>query len=260
MTQSIPLSKASEKLRALFSVVALAAVFVVSVSYLNFDFEKFVRRLASAGDILRKMAHLDLSVLPEVLGGMATSIMLALSGLIVGLVIALVLSFLAASNIAPSKILAAIIKGAVAVVRAVPALVWILMIVSSLGFGNTPGMIGLIFPTVGYLTKSFIASIEECGYSTIEAMRATGSPWIAIVIKGLMPALLRPFASWIAIRIESNIAESINLGMVGIGGIGAVLMNAIGKYNYAKLTTTILVIFVCMFIVESIVNQIKRRL
>ncbi len=258
--ENIRISRPSDTAKKLSAIAALLAVFFFSSMQLNFDFAKFVNRLGNAGKILGNMAQLNLAKLPDILGGMLTSVCIALAGLALGLIVSLVLSFLAASNIAPNKPLASAIKGGVAIVRAVPALVWILMIVASLGFGNTSGVVGLVFPTTGYLTKSFIASIEERGLTTIEAMRTTGAPWILIVTKGLLPELIRPFASWIAIRAEGNIAESISLGMVGIGGIGSLLMKAIGKYDYASISTIILVIFLSMFAVENLVNLTKKKL
>ena len=258
--EKIRLSPPGQTAKKVCSALAVLLLFAFCASQLHLDFAKFVNRLGNVPVILSKMVKLNLAAVPNILKNMVASLALAFAGLVLGLAVSLVLSFLAAENIAPNAVLAYFIKGAVAVIRAVPALVWMSMIVVSLGFGNTSGVVGLLFPTVGYLTKSFVASIEEKGMATIEAMRTVGAPWLLIVTKGLLPELLRPFASWVAIRAEGNIAESINLGMVGIGGIGSLLMKAIGKYDYAAISTIILVIFLCMFAVETGVNALKKIL
>ncbi|MDR1117273.1 MAG: ABC transporter permease subunit [Oscillospiraceae bacterium] len=256
----IRISRTRDKAKTFLTIIALAGVFVFSSSYLKLDIGKFISRLANAGNVLNRMMNVDFSDIASVLSAMLSSVSIAVAALFMGFLLSIILSFLAASNIAPSKILAGGIKGFVAVIRAVPALVWILMVVASLGFGSTSGMIGIIFPTMGYLTKSFIASIEDLGYNTIEAMKTTGAGWLSIVTKGLLPGLISPFSSWTAIRLEGNIAESINLGMVGVAGIGSHLMKAIGKYNYGAITVIILVIFITMFIIENLTNKLKKSL
>ena len=165
------------------------------------------------------MLVFDASLIPSILLEVLVSICLALTSLVIGTIISFVLAALAADNLAPNHYIACIIKGIVAIIRAIPALVWILMVVASVGFGNTGGMIGLIFPTVGYLTKSFAASLEEDGYERVEALKSTGANWINIVVRGVVVETMPQLISWIAMRFENNIAEGISLGMVEVLGI-----------------------------------------
>ncbi len=241
------------------AVIVLAAGFIGSFMGLGIDMGKFMERLSNVGPVLRRMAAINLTILPDIAAGIGISMALAVVSLLAGAVISVNLAFLAASNITPLPILAAAIKGIVAVIRAVPALVWVLMVAASIGFGNTGGMIGLMFPVIGYLTKSFIATIEEQGGGAIEAMRASGTRWIDIVLKGLLPESIPGFISWIAIRFESNIAESISFGMVGVSGIGMLLNRAIYQYKYSSITTIILVIFLSMFVIEILSNYITAK-
>ena len=242
-----------EAIKKGLAVIVLAAGFIGSFMGLGIDMGKFVERLSNVGPVLRRMAAINLTILPDIAAGIGISMALAVVSLLAGAVISVILAFLAASNITPLPILAA------AVIRAVPALVWVLMVAASIGFGNTGGMIGLMFPVIGYLTKSFIATIEEQGGGAIEAMRASGTRWIDIVLKGLLPESIPGFISWIAIRFESNIAESISFGMVGVSGIGMLLNRAIYQYKYSSITTIILVIFLSMFVIEILSNYITAK-
>lgn len=259
MSKRIRISTTQDKLKTISIVVLLTALFCFSVGALDLDIQKFFGRLGNTADVLKRFMTVDFKNILPILNGMLTSIMLAVSALALGVIMALILSFLAAENIAPSKTLSLIIKGGTAIVRAVPALVWILMVVASVGFGNTGGMIGLIFPTVGYLIKSFTASIEDLGYEAIEAIKMTGANRLIIMEKALLPNLIRPFMSWTTMRLEGNIGESINLGMVGVGGIGAVLMKALGKFDYGSVTASILVIVGTLIVVELTISRLKRN-
>jgi phosphonate transport system permease protein len=241
-------------------VIALGiiAAFIVSALMLQLDMAKFLDRLKNAGPVLARFAVVDFSILGAAALEMLASLAIALAALSIGFVISLTLAFLAAKNTAPNTTLSAFIKGAAAVVRAVPALVWMLMVVASIGFGNTAGLFGLLFPTCGYLIKSFTSSIEERGTGTIEALRSVGANWFSIVLKGALPPVFAPVMTWTAMRMEFNIAESINLGMVGVSGIGAYLMRALGKYDYGAVSTIAIVILTVMLAMEAAVNRLRK--
>lgn len=260
MNKKITLSTKQEKQRILLLIIGLSSLFIISTILLNLELVTFFQRFASAGEVITKFLTLDFTDFGSILAELFTSICMAIAGLTIGILLSIPLSFLGAANTTPVPILGAFIKGTVAIIRGVPALVWILIVVASLGFGNTSGVIGLVFPTLGYLTKSFISSIEEQDETIIETMNALGADWLQLIIEGLVPGLVNPFLSWISIRLEGNIAESISLGMVGAGGIGMLLTKAIGQYNYGKISTIILTIFVTMVTVELLVGRIKKTI
>lgn len=255
---TIPLSPKRQQWFRSGLIALLSVLFFTSTAALNLDLATFLQRGKIAGRILRKFMVLDIAALPEILPQLGVSLALAVAGLTIGWILSLFLAFLGAANTAPLPLFSGVIKGLVSLVRAVPSLIWILIVVASLGFGNTAAVIGMIFPTTGYLTKSFIASIEEQEPAIIETLQAAGASWGQIIWHGLLPGLKNPFLSWTAIRLESNIAESISLGMVGAGGIGALLTKAIGKYDYGRISTIILVIFLTMVTMELLVGRLKK--
>lgn len=260
MQQTIKLSRTRDKVKQISLLLFLVALFFTSFIVLDLEPYKFFTRLAEAGTIISKLMVLDFSNISTILFEMGVSLAIAVSGIFIGFIIALILTFLAAENIAPNRILASFIKGTIAVIRAIPTIVWILMVVASIGFGNTGGMIGLMISTVGYLTKAFTASIEDLGTDIVEALRATGASWLSIVTKGLLPSATRPFISWGAIKVEMGIAESINLGMIGVGGVGTLLMKAFANYDYAAISTIIVVIFITMLTIEICSQRFKQTL
>jgi phosphonate transport system permease protein len=259
MNKKIKVTKTRDKIKTASIVAALAAVFYFSTRFLGISLGN-LGRLRNAGNVLSKFLVVDFSNISKILDGMLTSAAMAISALAIGGVISLILAFLAASNTAPNKALSTFLKSLFAIIRAVPALVWVLMVVASLGFGNTGGVIGIVFPTTGYLFKSFTSSIESQGYDVIEAMKTTGAHWLNIMLKGLFPCLRRPFISWISIRLEANMAESIGMGMVGAGGIGTLLTRALGQYDFASISMIVIVIFATLFIVELLVTKLRKSI
>lgn len=111
-------------LKKVLAIAVLAAGFIGSFMGLGIDAGKFVERLSNVGPVLRRMAAINPAILPDIAAGIGISMALAVVSLLAGAMISVILAFLAASNITPLPILAAAIKGIVAVIRAVPALVW----------------------------------------------------------------------------------------------------------------------------------------
>ena len=242
----------------LFIASAAVTVFLISLNYLNLDTARFIARLENFPRIMRLLMQINPSMIIPGLQQFLVSFTMGIVGLVLGGLLAFILAFLAADNIAPFKPLAVAIKMFVSIVRAVPSLVIILMIVAAIGFGYTTGVVGLIISTMGYLTKAFIASIEEQDTGVITAMRATGASWGQIVLHGLLPAVITGFLAWIAIRLETSVAESISLGLVGAGGIGTLLSRAIRQFDYPSVSVLILIIFICMFCLEMLANRLRR--
>lgn len=247
-------------LRYILGGAALILLFVFNCVYLDLDFAKFAQRLSNVPEIVSRMMHLDLSMLPEIIFQLFVSITLALLALVIGIVISFVLAAFGASNLAPHHWISQLIKGVVAVIRAVPSLVWILMVVASVGFGNSGALLGLVIMSVGFLTKAFCSVFEENGYGRIEALRSVGARWINVVIQGVANDALPGLLTWIALTIETNIATSISLGVLGISGVGNLLNRQIMKFNYPGISTIILVIFIALIIVELSVGKLKERI
>ncbi|MCL2188223.1 MAG: ABC transporter permease subunit [Defluviitaleaceae bacterium] len=241
------------------TAAGIIIIFLFCLQYLNLDIHRFVNRLSRAPRILRLLADINSDMIMPGLRGFAASFAMGAVGLVFGGLLALVLAFLAAENIAPCKPLSYAIKMFVSVVRAVPSLIFILMIVAAIGLGHNAGVVGLILSSMGYLTKAFIATIEEQPRGIITSMRATGASWGQIVVHGLLPAVLTGFLAWVAIRLETSVAESVSLGVVGAGGIGTLLSRAIRTFDYPSVTVLIIIIFGCMFFLEMMVTWVRRR-
>ncbi|GLO67496.1 MULTISPECIES: ABC transporter permease subunit [Oceanobacillus] len=246
--------------KSIILVLILGAVFIIAVKLINLDMQSFFERLENVPSVVSQMMAIDFSIVPNAVVNIITSLALAFLTLVVGIFIAMFLSFLAASNIAPNPYLANCIKGFFAIIRSVPSLVWGLMVIASLGFGNVSGFIAILISAVGYLVKTFTGSIEETGGEVIEAMKSTGASWFKIVYHGLLPLCITAFVAWITVCFESNVSESIGLGIIGVGGIGLLLTQAINTYNYAQTTTIVILICLLMIVLEFVMTKIKSNI
>lgn len=137
-----------------------------------------------------------------------------------GALIALFASLLCAKNIASPKVALAV-KGAVAFVRAVPTILWVLIFAVSAGLGSVAAVAGLTFHSTGYLIKAYAESIEETDYGTIEALKACGARYWQIVFQAIWPSSAGYMLAWTFMRFEINFINAIAVGAAaGSGGIG----------------------------------------
>lgn len=256
----IPLRTKRERYTQLVSVSVAVFVFLTALWLLEVDTSPFLERIGRLGSIVRQFLVVDMTYFTVLVQGMLTSVFLASTSLVVGGFVALILSFLAARNIAPVLWIASLIRAIVSIIRAIPALVWALMVIASFGFGNIGGVMTLFISSVGFLTKAFVTSIEDAGIDVIEALRSTGAPWILIVIKGLIPVTLSSLVTWLAVRGESSVSESISLGIIGVAGIGFTLTRSIARFQYGQITLGVLIIFVTMFSLELFTQRFKTKL
>ncbi|MGN7479400.1 PhnE/PtxC family ABC transporter permease [Solibacillus silvestris] len=240
--------------------ISLIAVFLLAINLVNIDFEKFFKRLPNAPEVIARMMAIDVSILPAVFKNIGISLALAFLALVMSVMAAFIISLFAANNIAPNRYMAWLIKGFFAVVRAVPSLVWGLMVIASLGFGNNAGFLAIFIPSVAYLVKMFVGSLEDVGTDIVETMNATGASWWNLVFHGVLPLAITGIASWVALRFEGNIEESISLGIIGVGGIGLLLTQSINSYNYAQTTTIVIIICILLISIEVFITKFKQTI
>lgn len=244
--------------RAFFSTVGL--LFLISIYFIDIDFQAIPKGMERIPAIVEGITQISLENFFELLDGMLTTVIIAFLAIVFSFILAFFLSFLVANNTTPNKHLGNFIRYFVMLIRSIPTPIWVLIAVASIGFGPMAGIIGLLFPTTSYLIKAFTAQIEEEGDDIIEAIQSVGGTWWHVIFNGLLPKLLTGFIANLGVRFEIDVHESVILGMVGAGGIGYLLQNYIQYYDFANLTLGIIIVFITMFVLEVVINQIRIRL
>lgn len=250
----------TKRSRFLMLVIVSIILFFFSILIMDIDIAEFIDRAANTPEVLERMMGIDTAIFLDLLDQTLLTFFLVIISLTFALIFSLVFAFLAADNTAPINIIATIIKMTIAIIRSIPDLILGLVIIASIGFGNTPAILIMTMIGTAQLTRFFIGSIEEVGYDPIEAIRATGASWIQMVVHGVFPIVLAPFLSWVTIQVENTISLSISLGVLGIQGIGALLSDAQRGYKFVTITTIIIYIFILMFILEFVMTRVREKI
>ncbi len=147
---------------------------------------------------------------------------------------------------------------AASILRIIPAVVWAFILVAAFGIGTETGVIALCVSTVGFLTRSFIETLEEVAGENMEALKSTGAGILPVISQSILPAALPGFIAWFLYCIETNIRASTILGMVGAGGIGLLMNGYIKQYNYNAASTVIIVVAVIIIGVNILTEYLRK--
>ncbi len=179
-------------------------------------------------------------------------------------IISAVISFflaLAASENLSNPAVSNVVKGFVAIIRAIPTILWVLVFTVAIGLGSEAAVVGISFHSIAYLTKSYSESFEEIDEGVIEALSASGASFWQIVFQAICPATVTKLLSWTFIRFEINFANAVAVGaFAGAGGIGFQLYQA-GNYYY-NLHEVGVIVYVCLavsFVLEFVSVRLRRR-
>ncbi|GEO57929.1 PhnE/PtxC family ABC transporter permease [Companilactobacillus bobalius] len=197
--------------------------------------------------------------LGELLQGLGMSLLISIMTTIIGAVFGFFFAVLASKNLT-NVYLGTIIRVIMAVVRAIPTIIWALIFSIVCGLGSTAAILGLSFHSVAYLTKAYSESIEGIDKSTIESLEVTGSKFWVIVFQAIWPTIMASFVSWTFIRLEINFANAIAVGAAaGAGGIGYQLFVASGmSFDFHEVGFIVYLIILVTFLLEFIAVKIRH--
>ena len=202
----------------------------------------------------------NLSVIPAIWPAMAQTIQMAIIATTISALLTIPLALMSARNIATFKPIYYVTRTCLNILRTIPDLVLAVIFVGLFGVGVLSGIFALIIFSLGILAKLIGETVEAVDMDPLEAMRASGGNTLQVIFFGLVPQMLPQFTAFVLYVFEINIRASVVLGLVGAGGIGLVLDQQLGFYNYPNVLSIIIVIFVVVLIIEFISNKIREAL
>lgn len=185
---------------------------------------------------------------------------IAIFGTTFGALLALPVSFLAAGNITTNKYLYRIFRFIFNIIRTVPEVILAVLFVALVGIGDVSGILALTVLTVGIIGKLLSESIESIDPGPIEAIQASGGNKLQVIRYAVLPQVLPQYVSYTLYSLEINVKASVILGFVGAGGIGIILRQQLAMFNYDRVATIILTIFIVVTIIDFISNRVRERL
>lgn len=201
--------------------------------------------------------HFDLG---EAIYQVGITLSLAFLATTIGTIIAFFLSLMAATNLAPVG-LSRIVRVFVAVIRAVPTVLWVLIFAIAAGLGSEAAVLGMLFHSIAYLVKAFSEAFEEVDQGILEAVQSTGGNWWHVVKSGVLPSTITYLLSWVFLRFEINFGVAVAMGAAaGAGGIGFDLfMSSSFYFDMREVGFITYAILMVAFLLEIASTRLKKR-
>jgi phosphonate transport system permease protein len=193
-------------------------------------------------------------------GATWTTVCIATLGSLLGALFALPLALLRARNLAPPPPLAGFAKGVLDVARSIHTLVFGLVLVGIVGLGPTAGILAIALHSMGSYGKLFAESIETLDMAAIDAVRSVGAGPAQVFFNAIWPAVLPQFVSSHLYLWEFNIRDSTILGLIGAGGLGLLIAEATALFQWGRLSTVLLVVFLLVTAFDAMSRRIRQAL
>lgn len=242
-------------------VLLLLALIVWSVVTIDVDLERLIDLPARLGDSLRRMfLPPDWGYTGRAVEGMIESIQIAWIGTLIGAALSLPLGFLGAKNVSAGPV-SSIIRQVLNGIRAIPELVLAVVIfIPILGLGPFAGTMAIGIHSIGTLGKLTAEVVEGIDPGPVEAARAAGASQVQTLRWGVLPQVLPDIVAFWLYRFEINVRAAAILGIVGAGGVGAILQNTLTFRRWDLAGMTVIVIIIATIAIDYVSAAVRRRI
>lgn len=254
-------NKSQTALRTLAAVLFFLTVLALTTfDYQNIDFGAAIASTMKNVRTVFLEPELVRDTVPGVLYQLLQTFCLGTLSTLLGAFFAFFCSLLCAGNLAKPGT-TAVIKSIVALVRAVPTVLWVLIFAVSAGLGSVAAVIGLTFHSFAYLTKAYAEAIEEIDYGTIEALKASGAGYWQIIFQAVVPSCISSMVAWTFMRFEINFTNAVAMGAAaGAGGIGFNLYMAGSFYfDLHEMGMLTYIVVIAVIILEMVSTKLKMK-
>lgn len=194
------------------------------------------------------------------LGLLWDTLLLAFAATLLGCIGAAAFCFTGARNLTQKTWIYFLARRAAEFARAVPELVYAMILVFAFGIGPLAGVLAIAIHTAGALGKLFAEVNENIDMKPVEAVEASGGGWLAKIRYGVIPQVLPNYASYALLRFEINVRGAAVIGFVGAGGIGQEMMYVIRQFIYADISALVLMIILTVVIIDIVCERLRHWL
>ena len=187
-----------------------------------------------------------------------TTFKIATLGSILAAALALPFGIASAHNMQLSKWLTLPARAMLDIARSIHTLVFGLIIVGIIGLGPMAGVLAIAAHSFGSYGKLYAETIESIDRRYIEAGLALGLSPLQILVFCLRRTML---PQWLSVHLyvwEFNLRDSTVLGLIGAGGLGLLVSEAVSLFQWGRLATILIVIVVLVAAFDAVSRKIRH--
>ena len=236
--------------------IALAAYVVYACAQLDVSAERVVSGLSNAAHFLGRMFPPNFTRSELLLKGLKESLEIAVLASTLGIALSLPVGFLAARNLMPGWV-SWPARLLIVAARSFHPVIVAIVFVKAVGFGALAGILALTVASIGFIGKLFAEAIEEISLKQVEAVRATGAPFMSVIGFGVLPQVFARFIGFCTYQLDSNLRNSTMVGIVGAGGIGGTLFAAFQRFDYDYVCAILISIIALIMVGELLAMGVR---
>src|SRR5438067_8119544 len=236
--------------------IALAAYVVYAAAQMDLSVERVALGVHNASHFFGRMFPPSFARWELLLKGLKESLEIAVLASTLGIVLSLPIGFVAARNLMPAWIswpARLLIVGC----RSFHPVIVAILFVKAVGFGALAGILALTIASIGFIGKLFAEAIEEISLKQVEAVRATGAPFMSVIAFGVLPQVFARFIGFCTYQLDSNLRNSTMVGIVGAGGIGGTLFAAFQRFDYDYVCAILISIIALIMVGELLAMGVR---
>ena len=245
-------------MRRLAWLSALAAVYAACVWVVQPDLARLWAGLPRLAGWLSGAFPPDFSGLADLGRRAAETVAIATLGTTLAALLALPLAVMAARPGAPLPALYHPARALLDALRGVDGFVFALVFVAAVG--PFAGTLGIALHSAGSVGKLWSEALEAADLAAVEAALAAGASRAQAAAAVLIPETLPQTASAALYVWEFNIRASTVLGLVGAGGLGQELKNAVDLLDFARVVAVLAIVVALVLAADRLSAALRRRL
>jgi phosphonate transport system permease protein len=184
------------------------------------------------------------------------TVAIALLGTLSAAILALPVGLLAARNVTAQRIVRFLARRSLDTIRSVDILIWALIWINVVGLGPFAGALAIMTSDIGSFGKLFSEAIEAADRKPVEGIASAGGSHFMGIRFGILPEVFPVLASQVLYYFESNTRSASIIGIVGAGGIGLHLAEAIRTLELQQTSFIILMILVTVAAIDLVSSQL----
>lgn len=142
--------------------------------------------------------------------------------------------------------------------RSIHTLVFGLILVGIIGLGPMAGVLAIAAHSFGSYGKLYAEAIEAVDHRLIESGVALGMSPLQTLVFGLGRTML---PRWLSVHLylwEFNMRDSTVLGLIGAGGLGLLVSEAVSLFQWGRLATLLIAIVAMVALFDMASRKIRH--
>ncbi|MDO5028220.1 MAG: ABC transporter permease subunit [Bacillota bacterium] len=233
----------------------------LSSNLIDFDFllifEKFSK---AASRFVSLYLPANFKNLADLLEGVWVTFILAVASGIVGSFFAYLTALSMSTKTSKNLLAKNLLRFLSTLIRNIPTTIWAIVLLISFWYGEFLAFLVMTLGTFGFNARVFADVFDEASSQSIEALNAVGANRFQVICQSVFPESWPSIISWTLYAIETNIRDSVVVGMLAGGGIGHLIDMHRNFRRFDQLTAAVILVVLLVLAFDKLSVFIREKL